>query len=76
MDSRVHAAERLILKPHSEEWISINFTHTIDGDLFVSPVRKPTMAEGAHAAYSYLIISKTTTHLLFINPTNRTVKIA
>ena len=46
-DSRVHAAERAILKPHSEEWVPIDFTRTIDGDLFVSPVRKPIMAEGA-----------------------------
>src|SRR5437667_11547637 len=75
-DSRVHAAERAILKPHSEEWVPIDFTRTIDGDLFVSPVRKPTMAEGAYAACSYSIISETTTHLLFINPTNRPVKIA
>src|SRR5436190_18858701 len=34
------------------------------------------MAEGAYAACSYSIISETTTHLLFINPTNRPVKIA
>src|SRR5438552_11978783 len=74
-DSRVHAAERAILKLHSEEWVPIDFTRTIDGDLFISPVRKPIIAEGAYATCSYSIISKTTTHLLFINLTNRPAKI-
>ena len=75
-DSRVQAAEKVIVKPHSEEWVPIKFNRDIESDLFLSPVRNMSFSAAAPQAHcSYSVLAKTTTHLLMINPTDRPAKV-
>jgi hypothetical protein len=43
--------------------------------MLISPVRKLALASGIHASCSYSIISPDTTHVLYVNPSNRPVRI-
>jgi hypothetical protein len=79
VDSRVFAAEAVTVRPHTEEWIPIRYSKdlsTVDKDLLATPIRRPDTAENIHASACYSILSPTTTHLLYLNPSNRPVKVS
>jgi hypothetical protein len=79
VDSRVFAAEAVTIRPRTEEWIPIRYSKnlsTVNKDLLATPIRRPETAENIHASACYSILSPTTTHLLYLNPSNCPVKVS
>jgi len=78
MDARVFAAESVSVRPRSESLVPIRLGRNlkkIGSDMLISPVHKLTSVSGIHASCSYSIISPDTTHVLYVNPSNRPVRI-
>jgi hypothetical protein len=78
MDARIFAAESISIRPPSETLVPIRLGRNLKkngSDMLISPVRKLASVSDIHASCSYSIISPDTTHALYINPSNRPVRI-
>jgi hypothetical protein len=78
VDSRIFATQSVHIRPRSEAWVPITFDQSLmesTNDVLITPARKNTGALQIHASCPYSIISKTTTHVLYLNPSDRPTKI-
>ena len=77
-DSRIFATRSVHVRPRSEAWVPITFDQGLmesTNDVLITPVRKNTGAMQVHASCPHSIISGTTTHVLYLNPSDRPAKI-
>lgn len=77
IDPRIFAAKKMVVPPDSSKWVPIKF-NVPNGqtEYMVTPIRKQRKEEGSYVSCSYSIIAKETTHILFVNPSLRPIKIS
>ena len=78
MDARIFAAKSVFIRSHSEIFILIQLDRNLKKngfDILITPIHKLTSISDIHASCSYSIISSDMSHILYINPSNRSVRI-
>ena len=76
-DSRVFLTEDVKIKPHAQVWLPIDFSKIEDDStLFFSPCRFVRPADGTYGSSVYALFSDKTNHILFLNPSDRPMKLS
>ena len=75
-DSRVLLAEDVKIKPHTQIWLPIDFKIDDDSTLFLSPHHFVEPADGTYGSSLYALFSNSTNYTLFINSSDRPMKLS
>src|SRR5947207_5038866 len=74
LDLRIFATRTIRINPGRHLWVPVQMNSEDwddDMELIASPLRKRSVPEDTYLADAYSLVSKRTSHLYFINPSNR-----